>query len=60
MTPFIEQSVKGSRGEARRQKVARRIANGDKITGIQVRNQHVQRVQEITQNQALSRDGRSR
>ena len=46
--------------EARRQEVARRIANGDKIAAIQVRNQQAQRVREITQDQALSRDGRTR
>ena len=46
--------------EARRQEVARRIASGDKIAGIQVRNQQAQRVQDITQDQARSRDGRSR
>jgi hypothetical protein len=46
--------------EASRQEVARRIANGDKIAAIQVRNQQVQRVRDITQEQALQRDGRSR
>lgn len=46
--------------EARRQEVATRIAKGDKIAVIQVRNQQAQRVREITQDQALQRDGRSR
>lgn len=46
--------------EARRQEVAIRIANGDKIAVIQVRNQQAQRVRDITQEQALQRDGRSR
>ena len=46
--------------EARRQEVARRIANGDKIATIQVRNQQAQRVREVTQDQALSREGRTR
>ena len=46
--------------EARRQEVARRIANGDKIAVIQVRNQQAQRVREITQEQVLSREGRTR
>ncbi|WP_082896511.1 LPD7 domain-containing protein [Parasphingorhabdus sp.] len=46
--------------EARRQEVAIRIANGDKIAVIQVRNQQDQRVREITQDQATQRDGRSR
>ena len=46
--------------EARRQEVARRIANGDKIATIQVRNQQAQRVREVTQDQAMSRNGRTR
>ena len=46
--------------EARRQEVALRIAKGDKIAVIQLRNQQAQRVRDITQEQALQRDGRSR
>lgn len=46
--------------EARRQEVAIRIARGDRIAVIQVRNQQAQRVRDITQEQALQRDGRSR
>lgn len=46
--------------EARRQEVAIRIAKGDRIAVIQVRNQQAQRVRDITQEQALQRDGRSR
>ncbi len=46
--------------EARRQEVAIRIAKGDKIAVIQVRNSQAQRVRDITQEQALQRDGRSR
>jgi hypothetical protein len=46
--------------EARRQEVALRIAGGDKIAAIQVRSHQAQRVREITQDQALSRDGRGR
>lgn len=46
--------------EARRQEVAIRIAKGDKIAIIQVRNQQAQRVRDITQEQALQRDGRFR
>ena len=58
---YLDDPVKASKEvEARRQEVARRIANGDKITGIQVRNQQVQRVREVTQDQALSREGRTR
>ena len=53
--------VKASREvEARRQEVASRIANGDRIAAIQVRNQQAQRVREVTQDQALSREGRTR
>jgi hypothetical protein len=46
--------------EARRREVALRIAKGDKIAVIQVRNNQAQRVRDITQEQALQRDGRSR
>jgi hypothetical protein len=46
--------------EARRQEVAIRIAKGEKIAVIQVRNSQAQRVRDITQEQALQRDGRSR
>lgn len=46
--------------EVRRQEVALRIAKGDKIAIIQVRNQQVQRVRDITQEQVLQRDGRAR
>ena len=46
--------------EARRQEVALRIAKGDKIAVIQVRNQQAQRVRDITQEQVLQRDRRSR
>ena len=46
--------------EARRQEVALRIAKGDRIAVIQVRNIQTQRVRDITQEQALQRDGRSR
>lgn len=58
---YPDDPVKASKEvEARRQEVARRIANGDKIATIQVRNQQAQRVREITQNQALNREGRTR
>ena len=58
---YSDDPVKASKEvEARRQEVAIRIASGDKIAIIQVRNQQVQRVREITQDQALQRDGRSR
>ena len=46
--------------ETRRQEIAVRIANGDKIAVIQVRNQQAQRVRDITQEQVLQRDGRTR
>lgn len=58
---YPDDPVKASKEvEARRQEVARRIANGDKIATIQVRNQQAQRVREATQEQVLQRDGRSR
>jgi hypothetical protein len=60
-TKYPDDPVKASKEvETRRQEVARRIANGDKIATIQVRNQQAQRVRDITQEQALQRDGRSR
>jgi hypothetical protein len=60
-TKYPDDPVKASKEvEARRQEVARRIANGDRIATIQVRNQQAQRVREVTQDQALRRDGRSR
>jgi ribosomal 50S subunit-recycling heat shock protein len=46
--------------ESKRQEVALRIAQGDKIAVIQVRNQQAQRIREVTQEQVLQRDGRSR
>jgi Large polyvalent protein-associated domain 7 len=46
--------------EARRQEVAIRIAKGDRIAVVQVRNQQTQRARDITQEQVLQRDGRSR
>lgn len=46
--------------EARRQAVARRIASGDQIASVQIRNQQAQRVREITLDQSLSREGRTR
>ena len=58
---YPDAPVKASKEvEARRQEVARRIANGDKIAAIHVRNQQSQRVREVTQDQALSREGRTR
>ena len=58
---YPDNPVKASKEvEARRLEVAIRIANGDKIAIIQVRNQQAQRVREVTQEQVLQRDGRSR
>ena len=58
---YPDDPVKASKEvEARRQEVARRIGNGDRIATIQVRNQQAQRVREVTQDQALSREGRTR
>lgn len=58
---YPDDPVKASKEiEAKRQDVAARIATGDKIAIIQVRNQQAQRVREITQDQAMSRDSRSR
>ena len=58
---YLDDPVKASKEvESKRQEVAIRIANGDKIAIIQVRNQQAQRVREITQDQTLQRDGRAR
>lgn len=58
---YPDDPVKASKEvEARRQEVACRIANGDRIAVIQVRNQQAQRVRDVVQEQALQRDGRSR
>jgi hypothetical protein len=60
-TKYPDDPVKASKEvEARRQEVARRIASSDRIATIQVRNQQAQRVREVTQEQALSREGRTR
>jgi hypothetical protein len=61
LAKYPDDPVKASKEvEVRRQEVARRIASGDRIAAIQVRNQHAQRVREVTQGQALSREGRAR
>ena len=58
---YPDDSVKASKEvEARRQEVAIRIAKGEKIAVIQVRNQQAQKVHDIAQEQVLSREGRSR
>ena len=58
---YPDDPIKASKEvEARRQEVAIRIAKGDKIAVIQVRNQQAQRVRDITQEQVSQRDGRSR
>ena len=58
---YPDDSVKASKEvEARRNEVAIRIANGDKIAVIQVRNQQDQRVHDITQEQVLQHYGRVR
>lgn len=46
--------------EGKRQEIARRIASGDAIAAVQVRSQQAQRVREVTQEQALRREGRGR
>lgn len=58
---YPDDPVKASKEvESRRQEVALRIAKGDKIAVIQVRNNQAQRVREVTQDQFLSRESRSR
>lgn len=58
---YPDDPVKASKDvEAKRQQVAARIATGDQIAAIQVRNQQTQRVREVTQEKALQRNGPSR
>ena len=58
---YPDDPVKASKEvEARRQEVAIRIAKGDRIAVVHVRNQQVRHSRDTTQEQALQRDGRSR
>ena len=58
---YPDDPVKASKEvEGKRQEIARRIASGDTIGAVQVRNQQAQRVREVTQEQALRREGRGR
>lgn len=58
---YPDNPVKASKEvETKRHEVARRIASGDKIAAVQVCNQQTQRVREVTQDQALRREGRTR
>lgn len=58
---YHDDPVKASKEvESKRQEIARRIASGDTIAAVQVRNQQAQRVREVTQEQALRREGRGR
>lgn len=58
---YADDPAKASKDvEARRQVVACRIANGEMIAAVQVRNQQAQRVREVTQDQAMRREGRTR
>jgi hypothetical protein len=58
---YPDDPVKASKEvEARRQEVAIRIAEGDRIAVIQVRNQQAQRARDTKQEQVLPSDGRSR
>jgi Large polyvalent protein-associated domain 7 len=58
---YPDNPVKASKEvEARRKEVAIRIANGDITAIVQVRSQQAQRVRDITREQVLQRDGRSR
>jgi Large polyvalent protein-associated domain 7 len=58
---YPDDSVKASKQvEARRQEVAMRIAKGERVAVVQVRSEQAQRVRDITQEQVLQREGRSR
>jgi hypothetical protein len=58
---YPDDPVKASKHvEARRQEVAIRIANGDKIAVVPARNQHAQRIRDDTQDRTFKRSGPSR
>ena len=58
---YPDDPVKASKEvEARRKEVATRIAKGDRIAVVQVRNEQARHVREITQDMKMQRDGRSR
>ncbi|MEP7351305.1 MAG: LPD7 domain-containing protein [Sphingorhabdus sp.] len=58
---YLIDLVKASKDiEAKRQYVARHIAGGNSFAAIQVRQQEAQHAREVTQEQALKRDGRTR
>lgn len=58
---YPDDPIKASKEvEARRQEVANHIAKGERIAVVQVRNQQAQKVRDITREQVLQRDGRSR
>lgn len=46
--------------EAKRREIAQRIANGDKIAVVQIRNEQAKAVRDLSQDQSLSREGRTR
>lgn len=58
---YPDDPVKASKAvEAKRQQVASRLANDDKITAMQVRKHQAQRVREVTQEHVPKRGGPSR
>lgn len=58
---YPDNPVKASKYvQAKRQQVAARIANGDRIAAIQIRSQQKERVRAVVQDQVLSRSGPSR
>jgi Large polyvalent protein-associated domain 7 len=58
---YLDDPARAARDvEAKRQEVAARIANGDKIAAIQIRIRQTERVREVIQDQAMKRGGRSR
>jgi hypothetical protein len=60
-TKYPDDPVKASKDvEAKRREVAQRIANGDKIAVVQIRNQQAKAVRDLSHDQAIQRDGRSR
>jgi hypothetical protein len=58
---YPDDQVKAAKDvEAKRHQLSARIANGDRIAAVQVRNQQKQHVRENSQDQSMKRDGPSR
>jgi hypothetical protein len=60
-TKYPDDPLKASKEvEAKRREVAQRLARGDKIAVIQIRTEQAKAVRELSQDQSLNREGRTR